>query len=70
MYYFSKQLESSLSTITAFTAGMFSYIALSDLIPELHHAPNTKDSVHHIVTFLIGIVLVFILKSYIGEAAH
>lgn len=68
MYFFSKQLESSLGFIIAFTAGMFSYISLSDLIPELHHNNSKKETIPQIFTFLLGIVLVVFMKSLIGES--
>src|SRR3989338_35285 len=55
MYYFSDSLGNYLGQIMAFTAGMFSYIALSDLIPELHHTQNNKETLPQILAFLIGI---------------
>lgn len=70
MYFFAEQLEMYLGTIVAFTAGMFCYIALSDLIPELHHAHSKKDTLPQVLCFLLGIIIVIIIKSFIGEAAH
>lgn len=70
MYYFAESLETHLGTITAFTAGMFSYIALSDLIPELHHTDSKKESLPQMLAFLIGIALVVLVKFYIGEGNH
>ncbi|HCS78849.1 TPA: ZIP zinc transporter [Patescibacteria group bacterium] len=70
MYLFSEILEMHLGFITAFAAGMFVYIALSDLIPELHHSENKKETIPQIAAFLVGIMLVFLLKTIIGEAAH
>src|SRR3989344_3679585 len=52
MYLFSEILEMHLGFITAFAAGMFVYIALSDLIPELHHSENKKETGPQIVAFV------------------
>ncbi len=70
MYYFSDSLESSLGQIIAFTAGMFVYIALSDLIPELHHTQNKKDTLPQILAFVMGIVVIVGVKNLLGAAAH
>ena len=59
-----------LGFITAFAAGMFVYIALSDLIPELHHSENKKETVRQIIAFVIGIFLVFFIKQFLGGIAH
>lgn len=67
MYFFSPQLEKSLGTIIAFAAGMFCYIALSDLIPELHHSQNKKQGVPQIMAFVTGILLIAVVKLFIGE---
>lgn len=65
MYFYAKQLEAYLSTIIAFTAGMFAYIALSDLIPELHHTHKRSDTLAQILTFLGGILVVVLAKNLI-----
>lgn len=70
MYYFSDSLENYLGQIMAFTAGMFSYIALSDLIPELHHTQNEKDTLPQIMAFVTGIGLMLIVKNFLGPAVH
>lgn len=70
MYFFADTLKLHLGSIMAFTAGMFAYIALSDLIPELHHSDSKKESFPQAVAFLIGIALVALVKSFLGEGAH
>lgn len=67
MYFFSEILEAHLGTIIAFTAGMFAYIALSDLIPELHHTQSKKETIPQAVAFIIGILLVLLITSSISE---
>ncbi len=68
----SQSVEQSESSILAASAGMFLYIALSDLIPELHN--HGEDHDHHnqknnksntqAVFFLLGIVIVSLLGSF------
>lgn len=43
--------------ILAFTAGMFLYIALADLIPELHHTTKKSETVRQLISFSIGIAI-------------
>jgi len=45
--------------LIAFTAGMFIYIAASDLIPELHHKPERKMIWRTSIAFLAGILIMF-----------
>mgnify|MGYP001603824051 FL=1 len=66
MYFFADALKVHLGTIIAFTAGMFSYIALSDLIPELHHSDSKKESIPQSAAFVMGIGLVMLVKFFIG----
>lgn len=70
MYFFSNIFEMHLGTMVAFTAGMFSYIALSDLIPELHHADNRKESFPQALAFIVGICLVILIKNLLGDVVH
>jgi zinc and cadmium transporter len=46
------------------TAGMFIYIAASDLIPELHHV-RRRGSWAHTMPFFAGIVLVALLTTLV-----
>lgn len=58
-------LEEKLSWFLAIAAGGFIYIALSDLIPELHkHTEDKKDFLHtiiQVVMAVVGVVLMFAL---------
>lgn len=52
----AETVEPYLPWMTAFTAGMFLYIALSDLIPELHHAEGTQSHKwQQVVWFAVGV---------------
>ena len=67
-YYISAQIRSYLPYIIAFTAGMFIYIASSDLIPELHKSSIKKSNAwHQSAMLLFGIFLVIVLKSLLNE---
>lgn len=67
-YFLFNRIEKNLPMIIAFTAGMFTYIASSDLIPELHRSSEKKGSAGaQTAMFLIGIVLVIIVKSVLHE---
>ena len=51
--------ESLISVLVPFAAGGFIYIAGSDLIPELHKNRDRKIIVWQIITFILGILLMF-----------
>ncbi|OGG18924.1 hypothetical protein A3D78_05710 [Candidatus Gottesmanbacteria bacterium RIFCSPHIGHO2_02_FULL_39_14] len=67
-YYLAERITVLLPYIISFTAGMFIYIAASDLIPELHRSSIKKTNAwHQTATLLFGIFLVSIIKSLINE---
>lgn len=53
-------IEAHLSWFLAATAGMFIYIAASDLMPELHHA-RTEHEWIYAVPFFVGVVIIALL---------
>ncbi len=64
-YFFMSSVEWLIPYTVAFSAGMFLYIALSDLIPELHHDDmDKKQKVEHLVLFFVGILLIFSLSFF------
>ncbi len=65
-FYFASLLSQYLHILISFTAGMFAYIALSDLIPELHHAESKIGVLPHLLTFFLGIILI-VFTSMIFE---
>lgn len=69
VYFFASYVNEYLAVIIAFSGGMFAYIALSDLIPELHHEHSLENSVYHALLFLGGILVVFLFKMFIVESA-
>lgn len=59
-YYFSSLIKPFLPQVIAFAAGMFMYIALSDLIPELHKNEARKDMISQLVAFIFGFAIVLL----------
>ncbi|HYD92983.1 MAG TPA: ZIP family metal transporter [Candidatus Paceibacterota bacterium] len=47
--------------VTAFTAGMFIYIAMSDIVPELQKTKRLRNSVLQIAMMLVGIIAMALL---------
>ncbi|KKS98735.1 MAG: Zinc transporter, ZIP family [Candidatus Gottesmanbacteria bacterium GW2011_GWA2_43_14] len=67
-YFLAETVTIYLPIIIAFTAGMFTYIASSDLIPELHRSGEGKEEAwQQLTVFLIGIILIFVVKSLLHE---
>lgn len=55
------------SFLLPFAAGGFIYIAMSDLIPELHKESKTSISVFNFILFLIGVIFMLFIKLYFVE---
>jgi zinc and cadmium transporter len=58
-----KSFESWMPYLLAGVAGIFSYIALSDLIPEIHHRARHKYLYRVLIPFLVGLILIWYLIS-------
>ena len=62
LFYYAASFVSGLQAFgLAFTAGMFIYIALADLVPELHETKHPGKSVVQLLAMLLGITLMFAL---------
>lgn len=59
-------IEPYLGLILAFTAGMFVYIAASDIIPELQHIYLTERKSHQAIFFIVGIATVYLSIKFLG----
>ncbi|MBI1971829.1 MAG: ZIP family metal transporter [Candidatus Aenigmarchaeota archaeon] len=57
----SGYIEGFVSMMVPFTIGNFVYIAGSDLIPELHKEKKTAKSAAQLVSFVLGIVVMYLL---------
>ena len=53
--------------ILALTAGMFLYIAASDLVPTIHAEPSTRVANYQTFVFIFGIVVIGVVSSVIHQ---
>jgi zinc and cadmium transporter len=60
-YFLSSKIN--ITFLLPFAAGNFIYIASSDLIPEIKHGCSVKNNIIHFISFIIGILLIFLVKS-------
>jgi zinc and cadmium transporter len=67
-FYFSMHLADFSIILLAFAAGGFIYIAGSDLIPELHEVKNRSQSLQTMITFILGLVFMYVFAS--GGHSH
>lgn len=56
-YLISKDINNFTNIILAFTAGSFIYIAVSDLIPDLHKETKISKSLVQIIGIILGILV-------------
>lgn len=64
-YYFLEGVEGLLPIFLAFSAGMFIYIACSDLIPDLHREFKREKRWLHVLPFVFGIAIFWLLRSFL-----
>lgn len=61
-YFFFSYVEAVIPYLLPFAAGGFVYIAASDLMPEIRKEENIKKSVTAFAVFVLGILLMYLLK--------
>lgn len=59
-FYTLDSLKPLIPYALAFSASSFLYIALADLIPEMHRKTSLKDSLHQITLIVLGILIIYI----------
>jgi zinc and cadmium transporter len=64
-YFFLEKIQGALPYFLAFSAGMFIYIACSDLIPDLHREFAKEKRWRHSIPFILGIVLLGFMIHYL-----
>lgn len=62
IYFSSFKIESILPFLTALAAGNFIYIALTDLIPQIHRQTKISLSLIQIMFLIFGILMVWIIS--------
>lgn len=60
IFFLGNNLRGIETYLLALTAGMFMYISLADLIPELHHTTAKKEIFRQTLAFIFGIVIALI----------
>ena len=60
-YYFLNKFEKMLPALLMFSAGVFIYIACTDLIPDLHQDFKKEKKWSTTITFIFGVVLTYFL---------
>lgn len=60
IYFLGNKLQGVESYLLALTAGMFMYISLADLIPELHHTTAKKEIFRQTLAFILGIAVALV----------
>ena len=68
-YYFGQTIEGAVPLMLAFAAGNFIYLAIADLIPELHHEKNSKRVFVHSFWLFAGVFIIY-LASQIVPHGH
>lgn len=67
-YYFLNRFEAALPVLLSFSAGIFIYIASSDLIPDLHRDFKEQRKWVQVVPFIVGIILMYTLITFLHHA--
>jgi len=65
-YFFSSMTQMSISSLLPIAAGGFIYVGASDLIPEIRKELNIKTSTFHLITFIIGVIIMYLLKFLVA----
>lgn len=66
-YFMISSFHGITSFLLPFAAGGFLYIAMSDLIPELHKEPKMSKSIFNFMLFAVGILFMLFIKLYFAE---
>ncbi len=67
-WYFLQNVSGALPYLLAFNAGMFIYIACSDLIPALHDDFKKNRKWIQTFTFLLGVITMAIIMNTVNES--
>jgi zinc and cadmium transporter len=63
-FFFRETIEPYVGYVLAATAGVFLYIAASDIVPELYHTSRRDKLSHVTVLFVLGILVVGIVVHF------
>lgn len=65
-YFLLETIEPYIGIFVAVAAGFFTYISVSDLLPELKHKTAGRD-LGHLVALLLGVLVIWSLGAYFPE---
>ncbi len=63
-FYTLDYVKSLIPFVLAFSASSFLYIALADLIPEMHRKTSLKDSLKQILLIVVGILIIYLMVLF------
>lgn len=63
-YFAMETVKPLVPYVLAFSAASFLYIALADLIPEMHRKTTLKDSLTQIFLVILGILIIYIIIHF------
>jgi len=63
-YYFGTHVTQLIPVMAAFAAGNFIYLAVADLIPELHHEKKSQQVIMHSLLLLLGVGIVIVFEAF------
>ncbi len=63
-YFMLESLQNLIPWALAFSAASFIYIALADLIPEMHRKTSLKESATQFVLVLAGVALIYVFVAH------
>lgn len=64
-YLFLNHIGNLEPIILAIASGNFIYLAVADLIPELHHEKNSKKMIVQTIMLLVGVVIIWLLGRFV-----
>ena len=64
-FFVLEKLEFLIPYILSFSASTMLYIAVSDLIPDLHKRTQIKETFIQVLMISIGLIIIFIIHSYL-----
>jgi zinc and cadmium transporter len=68
-YFFLDSAQSLISYVIVFASSSFIYIAVSDLMPQMHKRPKLKESAEQLTLIILGVILVLALAEF-GHITH
>jgi zinc and cadmium transporter len=69
-FYFGNHIEGLTTVMLSITSGFFLYIALSDLIPEIHHENKKGLAIVETLCLLFGVFLIYFALYFVRKILH